>query len=427
MTEAVAILIFVAVFIPTFLFIVRRDAFVGGVYLFLFIYTVFAQIGYAYFPDLSSLINAYFGSDVLVQSSLFITLSFLAFFVFFGLFHRRLLAGHLYRVVKTTPALPPLLYVVVAAHCLAMLLYFAYHYSDLNYLNAADEDFGREQGVMYAVFMQSFKLTVQVLYVLYYLVRVGRNLIAPSNRVALQVAFAFELLLFAAIAIKLGNRTDLLSFLLAVLMLELALGLSKRKLFAILAGAAATLYMLSEIQVLRGGEPSDWQTLEALLLQDYYFPSHVLFAAVAQSHVAPLEVVSSNVANALVGLGYPYLQTNVMELFNPGIASRTASYAFYIFTEGYLVAGMAGFVYNGAAVFLGLLLWRAMASSDNRYYNLFMLGLLSTQMVNIVRGQTSYFVKDIYLVFIPAMLLLFIATGLRPRFAMLRYLRPSHA
>ena len=77
--------------------------------------------------------------------------------------------------------------------------------------------------------------------------------------------------------------------------------------------------------------------------------------------------------------------------------------------------GWLGFLYNGLVVFAGMMLWRLMANSNCKYYNLFMIALVSTQIVNITRGQSSYFVKDIYMFFIPAMALFFLATGLRPR------------
>jgi hypothetical protein len=44
-----------------------------------------------------------------------------------------------------------------------------------------------------------------------------------------------------------------------------------------------------------------------------------------------------------------------------------------------------GFLYNGVVVGLGVLLWRSLAASQNRVYNLFMLALIATQMANVVR------------------------------------------
>jgi hypothetical protein len=101
-------------------------------------------------------------------------------------------------------------------------------------------------------------------------------------------------------------------------------------------------------------------------------------------------------------LGQPYIQAIVMELFFPGGATRSASYAFYPMTEGYMVAGFVGFLYNG--VVLGGLLagWRALATTESPELNQFLIATLGSMSINLVRGQTSYYIKDLYLFVLPS-------------------------
>lgn len=225
------------------------------------------------------------------------------------------------------------------------------------------------------------------------------------------------------IAIKLGSRTDPLALTIAIVVLEIMLGREQGqtvrkniwkwgKILFLIVTVLIGLNILNETR--NPDAPKADSEAASILFKDYYAPAHILIAAMALDYVDPVEVMVSNSANALILLKQPYLQTTVMELFIPGVATRSASYAFYVFSEGYIVMGWFGFLYNGIVVFFGVSLWRLLANSSNRYYNLFMFGLLATQLVNIARGQTSYFVKDIYLFFIPAMLLFFLATGLRP-------------
>jgi hypothetical protein len=107
----------------------------------------------------------------------------------------------------------------------------------------------------------------------------------------------------------------------------------------------------------------------------------------------------------LILFSHPYLQSTITELFNPGVASRSAGYAFFVFTEGYLFLGLAGFLYNGVVLMLGWALWRKLARTSSREFNLFLLALMGCMIVNLVRGQTSYFIKYLYTFVLPGALL----------------------
>jgi hypothetical protein len=215
-----------------------------------------------------------------------------------------------------------------------------------------------------------------------------------------------------------ANRTDALSLGLAIGTLEYlkarSAGMSLKKIFSVVVIFVAGIFVLSLLEDARNlGRPGSG--VERLVNQDYFSPSHILITAMANEYSDILEVLSSNVANSLVLLSHPYLQQTVMDLFIPGIASRSQGYAFYILAEGYLAFGNLGFIYNGLVVALGVALWRKLASSNNGVFNMFLFALIATQFANVVRGQSSYFVKDLYVFFLPAMILFYLATGLRPK------------
>ena len=420
MEPAGLIALFTAIFVVTFVYIWKRDVLFGGVYFFLYVYTIFAQIGYAYFPWLSSLIKAYFGPEVFYEVNLFVTLSFFSLFMFFFLCHHILVRRPAYSVTQSKPNLRVFFYLFVIGHLLGMALYFSSNYEFLNYSNVSDEEFQAQQGISFLIFMYLFKLSTMVNLILYFLLRVRVKIFERINRFSVFVLLLLEVALFITISAKLGSRTDPFALTLAIVILELSLARTLRQSKWILLKTAVVvgvvLYGLTIIEESRTSNNVELPSLaESLLYKDYYSPSHILIASMALHYIDPVEVIKSNSSNALFKLNHPYLQATVADLFNPGVSTRSSSYAFYLFSEGYLALGWFGIVYNGLIVFLGIALWRTLANSNNHYYNLFLISLVATQLANIVRSQSSYFVKDIYIFFIPAIVLFFLATGLRPR------------
>lgn len=417
--------IFVVIFLVTWRYIWKRDVLFGVVYFFLFIYTVFAQIGYAYFPELSVFIQAYFGPSIFYDVNLFVTLSFIAFFSCFFFMHHYVVRKPAYKIIQSRHRLNPLFYMVVTCHLFGLALYFFANYDSLTYGNVSDEDFQAQMGVVNILFIIGFKLSVAVNLLLYFLYRIRLKTAPRINRRTVLILLILEMVLFLVISIKIGSRTDPLALTIAILVLEIvrwreysrSVRVSKWKRAKILLLIGFVLYGLTQIEANRGGGEMERRSMsEAILSKDYYAPAHILIAAMALDYVDPWEVVVSNSANALILLKQPFLQTTVADLFNPGVSSRSASYAFYLFSEGFIAMGWFGFLYNGLVVFAGAALWRRLANSNSSYYNLFMIGLVASQAANVARGQSAYFVKDIYMFFIPAMVLFFLATGLRPYF-----------
>jgi len=416
--------VFTVIFFLTWRYIWKRDVFFGTVYIFLFIYTIFAQIGYVYFPGLSIFIKAYFGAEIFYEVNLFVTLSFITFFLCFLFLYRFVIRKPAYDIIQSHPRYSILFYMVVMCHLFGMALYFIANYDVISYINASDEDFQSHMGIAYLLFGIGFKLSVAINLLLYFLFRVRVNNAPNINRYAVFFLLIPEMVLLAVLSVKLGNRVDVLALVIAVIVLEIVLARENRQSISssrwrwtkILLVAGGALYGLMQIEAVRtsGQGMVDRSIAEMILYKDYFAPSHILIAAMALNYINPWEVIVSNSANALVLFKQPYLQTTVAELFNAGVSTRSASYAFYLFSEGYIAMGWFGFLYNGIMAFTGMAIWRRLANSSSSYYNIFMISLLATQAANIVRGQSSYFVKDIYMFFIPAMILLFLATGLRP-------------
>ena len=412
MWHLVAFLVF---FLVTFVLLWRRDAFYTAIYGFLFIYTIFTQFGYSQRPEYSQSIGAYFGTDVFLVYYWFVVCCFLVFFALSFLFSRKISSCAYYHVAHGRPPLGGWLFVggtLLHWGCVGL---FAIRYADvLTYDNVANDEYMASQWWGVRAYIVALKWMSPSLLLNYYMLRTRQG-----RRVG-WCLFSFGILVFCYATGHIGNRTDLLALFIGITGFELyaareGSGVSLKKVGALILAGGAFLAVVVGVTRLRAPDEVGGKTLEEnLVVSDYYAPSHMLLAAIAFDYVDPLEVFRSNLNNTIVRRDYPYLQAPVTDLFRPGLTTRSASYAFYVFTEGYLVCGFLGFLYSGVVVFLGTSLWRGLSRSDSSVFNAFMFMLTVSFSANLVRGQSSYFVKYVYTFIAPSVFLVYLALGLFP-------------
>lgn len=420
MLNSYLIILFVIFFVITFIRIVKLDVFFGLAYFMLFIYTIFTQIGYSFFPILSISIKAYFGEEVFVNYWLFVFGSFMLFYILFITLFRNKINLITYRAVKSQSGERIFIfYLSMLLHILYTSFYLSSHWSMISYSNASNDIFLSNQDFFYFIFMFLFKISVILVLLLYCLYRLKSydNFIFKRNHIALFLAL--ELTIFILISYKIGSRTDPLALMLGLMTFELKLNkITALKLAKLAIISTLCLGLIVLIEYIRNdyNPANELGALENIILKDYFAPSHILIAAMHFNFIDLYEVLKSNFSNALVRMNYPFLQNTVADLFNPGASTRSASYAFYIFSEGYIAIGWFGIFYNALVAMLGLSFWRILAQSNCWALNIFTYALISTQLANITRSQSAYFIKIFYMFFIPAMLLFFLATGYRPSF-----------
>ncbi|WP_305953205.1 hypothetical protein [Emticicia oligotrophica] len=402
----------------------KKDILFGGIYFFLFVYVIFTAIGYNYFPEISAFIKADFGPEIFPKFMIFVILSFFTLFLVFFFFFDKVNRSSKYRVINNSTNKKRFFFLLILIfHLLIQILFFSINYDELNYSNFSDEDFQSEKGISITIFGICFKQSVSIIIISYIYLRLSKledfSKYKKFNKILMFFAIS-EVVLFLLIATKVGNRTDILAVMISIFIFEYqyikieSQKIDFNKIIKLILFVFFVLYGLSLLSEARTEQP-DRLLYEKFLLQDYYAPAHILLGAIAYDFISPLEVIYSNTANALIKIGYPYLQTTVADLFNPGASTRSASYAFYLFSEGYLFMGFFGFIYNGITVFLGISLWKKLTLSQNVYYNLFMISIVAQRMVTCCRSQSSYFVKDLYYFFIPAIFFIYLISGLRPK------------
>ena len=384
----------------------NKDRIFGTFYFFLFVYGFFPIAGYYYFPELSQIISAYFGSDIWYESVVFVLLSLFSVLLFFSFAWKKLflLWPFWFKISYRNKTF--FSYAALAVICLAItfqVAYLSFQVNTLSYIVVSDDDLVKSN-ILLSIFLVLFKLSVGSNYILYNLLRTGA---AVFSRYIIYFIALFSFPTFLYTAFVLGNRTDILALCLGVFVYEMyriRIGpiIALKSLLLILA----TFFLLSFVESTRNATSGpSLDLLPSLIAKDYYPPAHMLFAAVSYSFIDPFMVLSSNVANSLVLLKFPLLQSTITDLFAPGVATRSTGYAFYVLTEGYLVSGLLGFFYNAFIITVFLSLWRRLASTSNALVTNFLLGLMGCMLVNLVRGQTSYFIKYLYTFVLPILFL----------------------
>lgn len=397
------------IFLAGTIALARREKMFGVYYFALWVYVVFSQIGYFYYPEFSATLNAYFGDEISNEVTLFVICSAVSLFLFL-----RFCAGSVIRAGAKMTALIALKearaasraqsIAVFALSCALALQVIALivNYSQISWENAQMDD----------VFTATPLVGILILLVK---ASVGTNIAMYANMretgfrnlpFAVKALTSVSLPAFMVFTFKLGNRADSVSLLLGLTIYELnKISFGWRHFWRLLVVALCLLVYLNTVEAIRASNtPSDVDLAASIIAKDYFAGAHILFAAIYYDMVTPLRVISSNVSNALMGLGQPYLQADIMDQFAPGVATRGASYGFYPFTEGYLVAGFAGFLYNGIVLGTCLAAWRSLATTNSDRFNKFLLAILGSMSIVLVRGQSSYFVKYLYTFVLPGTL-----------------------
>lgn len=401
------------VFVLGFIRLFRSDRLAGLYFAALFVYGIFAQIGYFFRPDLSQDIKAYFGEEVGVTAAWCVLLSLAGFAILAK--HIEWIGARLFpfsiEVSRSASARwRPWGYGVLALVVVFQACYLVMHRSELGWLSVQELTDVADNPSM-GLFVALHKLMVGWLVVVYAMLR--SNDVAGQMRVLICIGGCM-LAVFSVTGAILGNRTDFVALFLGVACYEAYRTRFSVRVVGIWSLVLVVVYIgLTVLEYARYDVPPEaTDRVAAWLGKDYYAPAHMLFAVVSLDFVRPTEVVASNVANMLVRVGHPYLQETITELFNPGVATRSAGYAFYVFAEGYAFMGMWGWIYNAVVLTLMLAFWRRLSASRDDMFNLTLKAIMACMLINLSRGQSSYFVKYLYSFCLPS-LIVYIALGAR--------------
>ena len=428
---------FIAFFI--FFIILRQDLYFGIFMGGLALYSVPAAWGYYLYPEMSQVVwRMYFGVEPLNFAIIFSGLSMVSTYICFRYIYTRIVRSEISLGFKNRST--SLFLLLTLIYFCTFLIFYFFFYDKLSYHNASDEYFLHHEGYLYKSFSLYYKFTTFFLLILYAVFRNG-VLKNKLKQLFLSIVFISILSVYLVISIEIGSRTDPLALVIGMIGFEAyknAIKNSVAKIYiqttglinfpklklkswaALIIFLIIAFYFLQFIRALRAEPPSTLDLLNdtpvfatTLLLNDFIPPFHVLIGAIAFNYVDFYSAFLSNIANSLMFLKVDYLQTFIVDQWDFGGATRTASPAMYAFTEGYVALGWAGFLYNGIVWSIGVGLWRKLSRTYDHNFNAIAMGITLTHAVTSVRSQSSYFIKDLYLFFIPALFLYSIAAGIR--------------
>jgi len=393
----------------------------------LYIYTIFAQIGYAYFPELSIFINAYFGPMLFYKYWAFMFFSFVFTYLLYRKWNPKNEKIDVYSVKSTRLNFGEyFFFLIVILLYLALTIYF-YKYRGLFGYGGGSPMGGPWFGIGFWI----FTLCVFILYTLF---RDKSNKI--KKRLFSFVLFLICIVFFLKVAIASGVRSTILYFFIMLAFYELSpiiniIKYQKRKLFIFLACGFFVISMLTILRTLRlqGDEinfssfsnyessdskfaVSDQGLAAAILLQDWYLPSHTLYISMHYKIIDPIEVFKSNFFNSMVKFKYPFLSKTIVQRVSSGSTSeRGAGWAYQYFIEGYNAIGLLGVFYNALFWNLGMILWFRLTQSNKRKHNKAMLSISALIIVLVMRSQTSAFIQFYWLILLPGLGLLLLANN----------------
>lgn len=432
MTNISLILLGAGMFVVTARSVISRDLLFGVAYVTLFLYTIFTQIGYALVPELSAAKGLYYGEEFFLPYWVFITVSL----VLSVACHRIGMAvfppRRLYRVVRGPTGVSTLCYyaLVVTLGVWLWNRYFAMRDS-LRY--GTPEVAVSREGFWFIAGIELYTFLVVVMYT------VSRVDTRPWSRLLNAVLFCCGSILLTATAVRVGRRSMLLYPGIAIWVFEYMRARRRGragpgKVLVYGLAVTALLTLLTALQQVRrlspqpglgevvreavglwaGKTSGNMSAGEMLVANDYYWPSHLLFVAMANAYVDPQEVLRSNVLNAAAGFGYPYLAETIGRTALGSGVDRVRGIAFYLFVEGYVAVGWAGILYNALLLNAVGIAFRSFAACVEVDFRECAQAVMLVFIPAVIRWQSCGFVKYSWTCLGPSMLMLCLALNLWP-------------
>jgi hypothetical protein len=388
----------------------------------LLIYTIFVQVGYVYFPQMSISFGTYYGPEIFYKYWIFVFMSFLFSFLIYKKTTSTNFSKNLFHIKKANRVFGKKSFFIFS-----FLLFFVldiYFIQNKELFGWGDGNPMGTQlfGLGFAVF------TICMFFV--YLIYRNKEEKTVNKRLAL-ILFILFFLFFLNVCFAAGSRSNILYFLFAIFFYEFSpfrylLKFQKKKIILVLIFVPFLINSLMIISSLRDKDVEiNFSTFinytntnsenkdlsDAIIAQDYFAPSQLLFISMNYDIIDPIETFKSNFYNTFVFFEYPYLTQIITNKIGKDF-TRGEGWGYYLFVEGYNAVGWFGFIYNAILWNLGMALWITLARSNSVYHNKAMLSLLVLFIGNQIRsGQTCNFIHTYWMLLLPSMFLLLMSTN----------------
>ncbi len=367
----------------------KKNRLFGLFSMVLYLYLLPTEVTYRFYHHFA---NDYWGRDVWYESYWFISLSLLTLFLFFNIFDN---SNRVYYVVYKNKhnakwigyVLITLFSIIASFYLFTNAPYITYH----SLVENGSDGFALNAITVTDVLMKDLPAFVII------------PLLATKNKSTLSMLLViYNTLIYFAYAFLTGNRSDMLAFLLALVLLWLYERKLGPKQIIILGLFAVTfIYVAGMMSSLRGMEEGG-SLAETLLKQDYMAPAYNIIGVQAKQVVDPYAVISSQLLKLFPTMGGEWLYIMIAPKIFGTEFTASQSAGFHPFTEGYLFAGFFGFLYNGIIIGLLLLFWNRLMHTNDKMFNRFLFALMGCLFFSLIRAQSVNFIRYLFFDFLPA-------------------------
>lgn len=393
----------------------NKDRYCCIFYSILYLYSLPCEIAYLYYPDFLG--QYYLGYEYGNLFVIFITLSFVFLFVFGALGHRVAFTQRIFMTVenvskkskyKTTALL------ITLVISLIQLFLIIKYWDFITYYNIVSDKVEKPFGVLFLKTIHSYIGYIIVVFfgfILAYLTRKREGKIT-----LILISFLLSSLNMLLFSIKSGDRAELVGTIVGCISLTI---LNRKvsmktigKIAVCLIGAfAVMLYIRSA----RSSEVSYENLAEILLKQDYLLPAINIVAVIKNNFISFEDwFLSSLSKSTFILFEYDYLHQTVNGLLLSD-TSGSAGLGFNMLTEGYVVWGWLGVLYNGLIINMWLRIWKFIAKTNDSQTTSTLMAIQISMFFALVRAETVYFIRMLLLYFIIAFIFYIILTGKKVR------------
>lgn len=424
MEALVLIILFIAFFIFSAYFMVKYLDFIAIPYSLLFLYTVFSQIGYIFYPEKLDLYSdgQYYGMDTFYSYWSYIFISFVLIFLLWLLTKSFSFKNHI-KVCNYNSNIKinkRLYFIMILSWQLILSVLLILNYDILSYYNQQILKNNK-------LWFYMFSFDGIIIYSLYIKFLVAKSL---TEKILSIILLLFSVIIFFITSLRSGQRIELVMTLIAFISFFYKhygeKSISRRKnLFTFSLTILVTVMISQAIRSLRGSfidvkifldhiksNPIGFLNFflfENLVFQDWLTPPLTLITSMYYKLIFPIDVVKSNILIMIPLISRKSLGEILARIINP---YSWRGYGYTILTEGYNFMGFIGFFYSAVVFVLGFkFLELLFCKSNDKIFNSFMYGIIGFIILSVVRGQSASFVKSIYFYFLPAIILFILATG----------------
>lgn len=410
------LLIFAAFFAISLRDLWKKDLFFSILYFFLFYMPFSLLITYLALPDQlvnwEQMIPGIFTVDRKGWLETYFY-TFGSFIVFWIVVRRGLIRNKQIKVFAIKEGTDVSALFILAVYLYTALIFYLFlsNFNNLNYWNFNNETF-RKSHVTFDLLCYLMLISSVVLSCF-----VALTLCSERNEKYHKFIYKFPFFANAALLlaylVMTGDRSTIISLVLGIFIPKHVFNKGRKGVMVKYLGLLFVLYICMQLvfQYSRSGKPFE-SLYELLFPTGMYANSVPTFAAVRLNFVKPFDAIRSIILKSIILTRSDYLYGIIAPHFTTVVWDGISGFGYHLFSDGFILCGYLGILYNGLILGGLLLLWKRLANSNDRGFNIITTSYLASHSLVFVRGMgTCYLIKYLYTDFLLCVVLYLLISG----------------